>query len=516
MATLPVYRNQAGVTRLTGINVPNAPRVADTSAIGRGVQALGAGLKDVGVEMERQSKEEERQRAEWKKAQDAAETQNANIQVRVGVNSILQDASDYSGYESAKDIENKQKESDKALKDVIEKAAAGFTSEKAKQDFLMNQQLVSDITQQKLGATYRGKLIDMEKANLIFLQDDSRKKFVETGDYDYKLSYKLALQDSFNNGFLDKESMAKQELQIDKWDKDRLLFMAENDPESALKALNSGEYKLDNDSAEDVKKVIERQEKIKERNKAIEDNLKRRSIDEQIANLPIDRALDMLESNKEVYSDKLYNEKKAALLSAKGIDATTQAKAHARLLLEIDNLPKGADDEDEDPVKYYAAAQNVESEIEKQYAQGKISMKDRNSLIGTLYKEKSKNVDALRQSEKGDSWFGLGGFSYKDADNYIKENYSGAMGDNILLDYFNKTLEKYDDLETDDKIKILQTLIDNQMNESFNEVIRRSGDYQMQNGYPSFKNEAEARKAFEEGKIKSGDRVFINGQFGSV
>lgn len=518
MATLPLYRNQTGITRLTGISTGgNIPRVADTSAIGNGLQRFGAGLQDYAEA--RQDVQNATDKAImdaneiWRNAQNEAETLNADRAVQTGTLGVLTEAQDYTGYQTGKDIEAAQKKSDAALKRVYDEAAAGFTSESAKQAFLEKNALARQTTQNKLNAIYRHDYIDLTHANLVKSEDENRALFVDTGNDAYKAAYKNDLETAFSGGFISREQMQKGILGIDGWNKSRMIRRASEEPDVVMDEIQKGETAAD----EDVLKVIERQRKILKTQKEIDDFNTRKSVDEMIGRLPMASALTLLERNKEAFGEKLYKAKREAILSAHGINAVTQAEEHARILLEIDNLPKGGEDEDEDPVRYFGAAKKLEEEIDRLHAKGKLSEDSTKKLTSLLYKEKSKNVVMLEKSEHGDKWFGLAGFSYKDANDYISENYSGPMANNIFLDFFDQTFGEFDKMDTEKKKAVLQSMIDKRMNENFVAVTKKAqAKYKSVNGYPSFASVEEAKKAFDDGDIRKGDKVYINGRFGRI
>lgn len=520
MATLPLYRNQTGITRLTGISTGgNIPRVADTSAIGNGLQRLGAGLQDYAESRQNVENATDKAIIEaneiWRNAQDEAETLNAKNGLSKDINAILENAANYSGYATGKDIETTQRTMSEQLGKVLDNAAAGFTSEAAKQAFVERNGLTIDVARQKLNAAFRQKYIDLTGANLIKSEDENRKQYVETGNEAFKASYKDDLNNAFSGGFISREEMQKAFLKVDQWDKSRKLYRASVEPDAVMDEIQRGETAAD----DDVLKAIDRQRKILKYQKEVDDFETRKYVDGQIERLPMTDALTLLEQNKDAYGEKLYKSKREAILSANGINAATQADEHARLLLEIDNLPKGGDDENEDPVLYFGAAKVLEGEIDDLYAKGKLSVQSRNKLTSLLYKKKSQNVVLLEQSKHGDKWFGMAGFSYKDANEYIRDNYSGAQANNIFLDFFDQTFADFDNMDTEKKKAVLQGLIDKKTNENFvaaTRGVKTDSGMKSRNGYPSFNSAAEAKKAFDEGKIRKGDKIYINGKFGSI
>ena len=153
-------------------------------------------------------------------------------------------------------------------------------------------------------------------------------------------------------------------------------------------------------------------------------------------------------------------------------------------------------------VDYLNGAQKVLTKIENEYAEGRLSPTDRKTLTAQVYREQSKQVDYLKTNEDDAAWWRLGDFTYKDANEYIEEN-SSSPGNNskLLLDYFRKINDggKYDNKQ---KKAILQGLVSQGNNKEL--------------AVPSFDSIEAAKAAFEAGKIKKGDRVYINGIRGTI
>ena len=220
MATLPVYRNQSGVTRLNGINVGSVPKVPNVST-GNGMQALGRAIQDVSVK--------------WQEVQDSAEALDGKNKLTEQTNALLQEAQTWSGYNSPKEIKQKQEEMQNRLSAIMGDVTKGFTNQKNAERFSKEYELMQAVNMQRLNGLFRQKFIDDNAANLIKSEDRNRRSFIETGNIGYKESYKADLQNSFTAGFIDKETVAKAELEIDKWNFARASFVLDNDPQAALR-----------------------------------------------------------------------------------------------------------------------------------------------------------------------------------------------------------------------------------------------------------------------------------------
>lgn len=221
-----------------------------------------------------------------------------------------------------------------------------------------------------------------------------------------------------------------------------------------------------------------------------------RDFDKETAGMDDSGKLRYLRKNEGQYSGDWFKAKQKALLSAKGITAETRAETTQEILLDITMLDKNNE------VDYLNGAQKVLTKIENEYAEGRLSPTDRKTLTAQVYRGQSKQVDFLKTNEDDDVWWRWNDFTYKDANEYIEEN-SSSPGNNskLLLDYFRKINDggKYDNKQ---KKAILQGLVSRGNNSELT--------------VPSFDSIEAAKAAFETGKIKKGDRVYINGIRGTI
>lgn len=450
MARLPVFTSSAGIRTGRMARVDNSGMQALTQA---GVNA-GNALQQVAVQ--------------WQETQNAAETLDGKNKVFAEVNDILTEAEDYRDYKTPKDLQTKEKELLDRMSKVVPDVANGFTNDRNKERFEAENVSTTIQNEERLKAIFREKYIDSTKANLTISQDNNMKAFIKTGNPAYKQSYIADLKAARGAGYINQQQEQAAILKVDGWDKYALVNSAMNDPEGTLKKISEGKLKADAETLSAVHSALEKKEKLTKYMQELENYDIRQTVDSQLEELDLPDALELLDSHQEAYGEKLYKAKRKALLSANGIDATTQADEHAKILLEIDSIPK-----DSGEVAYFNAAKNIEAEIDNAFSKGKLSLDSRKKLKNKLSTERGKNISVLKGSGEGDKWFGFAGFSYKDANDYIQANYSGGNGNNILLDYFNQVSERNDDMNTDDKIKLLQSLIDTQMNENFKSISKR-------------------------------------------
>lgn len=248
--------------------------------------------------------------------------------------------------------------------------------------------------------------------------------------------------------------------------------------------------------AELPSKMLEKQVKAADMQVKISQYENQRDFDKETAGMDDSGKLRYLRKNEGQYSGDWFKAKQKALLSAKGITAETRAETAQEILLDITMLDKNNE------VDYLNGAQKVLTKIENEYAEGRLSPTDRKTLTAQVYREQSKQVDYLKTNEDDAAWWRLGDFTYKDANEYIEEN-SSSPGNNskLLLDYFRKINDggKYDNKQ---KKAILQGLVSQGNNKEL--------------AVPSFDSIEAAKAAFEAGKIKKGDRVYINGIRGTI
>lgn len=304
------------------------------------------------------------------------------------------------------------------------------------------------------------------------------------------------------NRFIDNSDiLSPEEKQKTKDNATKLYFqrMASANPQTAINLLKDKEFvkDLNIDAKGEIDSLIKKQfAEIEFQNRVKEFN-NERELSEKLDGMPTDEALRFLNENEGNVSRKYFKAREKSLLSSLGITADTQAETAQEILLDISLLPKDA----EKVVEYYKGTQNILAKIEENYADGKLSSRDKKSLINQIYKKQGANLAALAEDTSDDAWWRYGDFTYKDANEYIKDNYSGADGNRILLEYFRKVGDE-DGFDSKAKKDVLKALISQANDKSLS--------------LPSFMNEEEARKAYEDGKIKKGDKVYINGIRGTI
>ena len=231
--------------------------------------------------------------------------------------------------------------------------------------------------------------------------------------------------------------------------------LASVNPQAALEALKQPEIaaSFKKQGAQDVMmKIVNKQIALQNFQIKTNEFLTEQKLATELDDLPTDEALQLLEENEGSVSSKFFKAKQKALLSDKGINAETRAETAAEIMLDIASLPTDPSEIEE----YYKQSNNILAKIEDEYAAGYLSTTDKKRLINTIYKKQGANLEALKGTE---SVWRFWDFSYKDADEYIKENYSGAGGNKIMLDYFRQ-INDGTEYNNDQKKAILQGLIE--------------------------------------------------------
>lgn len=229
--------------------------------------------------------------------------------------------------------------------------------------------------------------------------------------------------------------------------------LASVNPQAALEALKQPEISASfkKQGAQDVMmKIVNKQIALQNFQIKTNEFLTEQKLATELDNLPTDKALQLLEENEGSVSSRFFKAKQKALLSDKGISAETRAETAAEIMLDIADLPTDPSEIEE----YYKQSNNILTRIENEYAAGDLTTADKKRLTNTIYKKQGANLEALKGTGSWQFW----DFSYKDADEYIKNNYAGKDGNKILLDYFRK-INDGGEYDNDQKKAILQGLI---------------------------------------------------------
>jgi hypothetical protein len=286
---------------------------------------------------------------------------------------------------------------------------------------------------------------------------------------------------------------------LDNYDEDFLTNylsgLAEVDANAAMETLKNPEVAkvfAGEDSEEMMTKIINKQIAKQDFDTKVRQFKTEQKLSLELDNAdPLD-ALKVLEQNEGNVSPKYFKARQKSLTSALGITAETRADEATEILLDIAALPK-----DEGTVAYYSKSNEILTKIEDRYASGRLSTSDRKKLISQVSKGQGKNISALKSEGSGLMFWD---FSYEDANEFIKDNYSGANGNQILLEYFRRVNDQdFDNTQKKDVLK---------------DLIRKANANHLNT--PSFTSVEEAQAAFNSGKLRKGSQFFLNGKLKKV
>lgn len=273
--------------------------------------------------------------------------------------------------------------------------------------------------------------------------------------------------------------------------------LAQVSPQKAMELLETPEIARslgDDKSQQKITSIIKRQMAMFDFNNKVKIFNTEKELTDKLDTMSTSEALQLLDENENNVSKKFYNAKQKALLSEKGISSATRADTALDLLLEIESLNK------DNEIEYLNGAGEVLAKIEDKYSEGELSLNDKKTLTRRIYKEEAKQVDFLKSNEDDNKWWRID-FSYKDANDYINKNLLAKSGaSKLMLDYFHKV--EGQNLSQYQKKQILVDMVKKAKSEDLS--------------VPIFKNEAEAKKAFEAGTIKKGQTIFIAGVKGTI
>ncbi len=303
-------------------------------------------------------------------------------------------------------------------------------------------------------------------ANLDLARSAGRKGNIDAGLADYINSYKQLYDYAAQNMG---ETEARKLLRDYEEDfmGSFINGLAETNPRQALDVLQRPEIaaSFKNDGAQDIMmKIVNKQIKLHDFQRKVDEFNTEFALSEKLDNLNAADGLKILEENEGNVSSKYYKAKRKALMSDLGITAETQADEAAGIILDIAGLNK------EDVMAYYQGTQDILAKIEDKYAQGVLSTSDRKRLINQVVQGQGKNIEVLKENDDGAFlWWG---FSYKDASNYIADNYTGKDGNRLLLDYFKAVSDgEYD---AGKKKQILQGLIEREKQNNLDAAVNQN------------------------------------------
>lgn len=304
MGKLPGYDSQAGMTTQVG----TAKRDLNAEAQGgRDIANLGKAVQQVNQV--------------WQEAKDFKETLQSQGILDSGQREIFKRAQEDPDYENSALYHDD-------LAKVREASLGAFSSNRAKMRFMPtanNQTAAADI---KIDGVFRSKLIDHTKADIIQSNKDNHADYI-AGDLAAKEKQALVVSTAFEKGFVTETFVVNEGIKLAQWDYDRAIADAQKDPFKTL--ANIDQYDIisgkKDDLVREIKQIAEMTVKVQEvavlQTQAANQSQFQKDLD---AGMNISESLDRLDDGLERNTmDKDWvKSKRAAILSAKGIDAEMQ------------------------------------------------------------------------------------------------------------------------------------------------------------------------------------------------
>lgn len=233
--------------------------------------------------------------------------------------------------------------------------------------------------------------------------------------------------------------------------------VGEENYQSIKKFLNDEEYKRVSLEAKNIK-IQQMQEKINQYNTET-------ALSNELDKMDASEALRILDEKQNEVSEKYYKAKQKALLSAKGIDAETQAETANEIAMDIASLNT------DNPKDFIDGSAKVLEKIEEKYAEGELRLTDKNMFVKNLNK---RQVKALPDYiEKESSWFTK--YDFNDAKYDFDKSFNDAgMSNRAMLEYIRTITDK--DYNTKQKKDLVKTLINNYKNVQINGAVLKVGE----------------------------------------
>lgn len=298
MARLPVFHSNANISATNPVAPPPQSNVWEQAGK----------LAKIGQELA----------VKWQETQNAAETLDGKYKAESAMSDILQEANDYSGYESPKDIENKQNELLARNDAVLDDVTKGFTNDVNATKFRRQYMFDSMRNREQIKAAFRKKSIDLNNANLTIGYERNKNSFVETGDPAYKASYQADLDNSFKAGFIDAEQRANMSAKMNDWDFSRASRNVVANPEETL--ANIKEYNLKPEESQKIIKAAATQIENNKWMKGINELVEKGTEGNRLYNKFMEQglSLDEIQNNTTISESE-----KTALMKLAGYDTPT-------------------------------------------------------------------------------------------------------------------------------------------------------------------------------------------------
>lgn len=439
MAKLPVYTSGAKI---------------DASPVGlqdvRAVGMVGEAVANLGSDLSKTA-------VIWQKTQDEIETYNADTKFREDMSNIITEANDYRDFSNFKDLDDKKAEIKERMNSLTTDLNSGFSSNANKRDFMYRSNLQKLGFQNRVDEIFRGKTIEQGKAGLAKSYDMNYEAYVMTGDASYKNTYLGDLNRMYGAGVIGKDDLAVAEIKSKEWDKGYIVNLADNNPEYAMELVKNPEYsKYKNE----VNSVIKRRVAENDFNIKLEQYNNQIELSETLDSKPPVEALKELEARKGILPTKYYKAKERALLSDLGITAETRADTFSDILLDIGTLDK------EDAKTFFNQSNDILAKIEEEYADGRLRIEDKKSLVNIIKKRQGKNLPELVKQDE--AWYKF--YDFGDVKQDLDKSLANVSKSNdAMLEYF-KAVDGQD-YNTKQKKELVKTLVSKYNTDSLNKAI---------------------------------------------
>lgn len=286
--------------------------------------------------------------------------------------------------------------------------------------------------------------------------------------------------------------------------------VASKDPQKALDMLQNDEKLkevIGDDSYKMMNKIIKAEKEKQDFQIQYNQYQTQFQLDNELDNMSPFEAMRYLQENESKVSNKWYKAKMQSLEAQSGVNADTRADTYSKYLLQINALSV------DNSTDFIRATNDIITNIEKDYGQGRLNPQDKKTLINRLRTSQGKQLPKF--IEDNNKWFS---YDYEDAYGDFKNSlYNPMLADEALLEY-DRTLaqENYDGSKGQDLVKEIVSDYNNKYLDvnTTKAKITKSWGYKVLNGFPSFKTMEEAKNAYKDGIIKKGDYVYINGDLG--
>lgn len=417
MAVLPVYRAQGNIH----VEKARGSRVKNRSGemIGNALSNLGRAVQEVSVQ--------------WQKVQNAEVKLDAQNKLYKATSDLLKEADDQP-YTTEKDMEKRKANFKRRLVNAMTEIVDGIDNERNAADFTRESQISLMKTDARIDAIFRNKHLDHEKAALLQNEKDNHDQFVLTGVSTFKDNFKNTLKAQKEAGYLSEENYQKKVMGIDNWDKDRVYYIAETDPQAALDGVNNDQFNINPTEKNEVLKTL----KQMKTNKALTDAYQRElNYSENEANLQKYLFSDASFTDKRQMIDKMalmgeisdnyaakartfmtnFNPKHGAVIS--------NPKVASGLLQRVADLNKNT----ANATDYLRGYNNIRADALEAYNKGELSAKDFQAFNNQLSIYSRGNVATNTQ---------VVARRYKEVNDYLKNSLPADLRNQAFLEIWQE------------------------------------------------------------------------------